>query len=266
MPAVSVVIATRNRADELERTLGRLAALPERPAVVVVDNGSTDGTTERARAVPGVRVLDLGENRGAAARNAGVRAARSPYVAFCDDDSWWAPGSLARATALLDRHPHVALVAARVLVGAERRPEPTCLQMAASPLPARADLPGPRIRGFVACGAVVRRDAFLAVGGFHPRFAVGGEEALLACDLAAAGWELVYASELVAEHHPSPVRDRRRRRAVATRNDLWFSWLRRPRAVGWRATLDALRDRDARAGLREALADLPWALAHRRPV
>src|SRR4051794_35359841 len=244
MPPVSVVIATRNRADELERTLARLAALPERPAVLVVDNGSTDGTPERARAVPGVRVLALGENRGAAARNAGVRAAHSPYVAFCDDDSWWASSSLARAAALLDRHPRVALVAARVLVGPERRPEPTCLQMAASPLPAQADLPGPRIRGFVACGAVVRRDAFLEVGGFDPRFDIGGEEALLACDLAAAGWELVYADEITAEPHPSAVRDRRRRRAVATRNDLWFTWMRRPRAVAWRATFKALRGRD----------------------
>src|SRR4051812_23109578 len=241
MVAVSVVIATRNRADELERTLNRLAALPERPEVLVVDNASDDGTPDRARGVPGVRVLALGENRGAAARNAGVRAARSPYVAFCDDDSWWAPGSLARAAALLEHHPRVALVAARVLVGDERRPEPTCLQMAASPLPARPDVPGPRIRGFVACGAVVRREAFLAAGGFDRRFGVGGEEALLACDLAAAGWELVYADEIVAEHHPSPVRDRRRRRAVATRNDLWFTWLRRPRAVAWRATLNALR-------------------------
>src|SRR5262245_34272344 len=56
-------------------------------------------------------------NLGAAGRNAGVRAARTPYVALCDDDAWWAPGALARAAHLLDVHPTLAVVCARVLVG-----------------------------------------------------------------------------------------------------------------------------------------------------
>src|SRR5215207_6683861 len=114
---VSVVIATRDRAHELERTLRELAALPERPEVIVVDNGSRDGTPARAaRAHPGARVIALGANHGAAARNAGVEASSGRYVAFCDDDSCWAPGALARAAALLDAHPQIGLLAARVLV------------------------------------------------------------------------------------------------------------------------------------------------------
>jgi GT2 family glycosyltransferase len=219
---VTVVIITRERSDELGRTLARLRALPERPPIVVVDHG--DGDVEPS---DGVRVLRPGEDAGGAGRTHGVLAARTPYVAFCDDDSWWQPGSLARAAAILDAHPDVALVAARVLLpGGEL--EPTCEAMAASPLPTRADLPGPRVLGFVACGSVVRRSAYIAAGGFPHGWGVGGEELPLAAELADRGWELVYVDELVAHHHPSGVRDTARRRVVAARNDLWFAWARRP--------------------------------------
>src|SRR5215204_4348824 len=157
MPAspnrVAVVIATRNRGTELVGTLTRLLALDEQPPIVVVDNGSTDGTAELVRGHhPGVQVVGLRRNRGAAARTVGARLVDSPYVAFSDDDSWWAPGALRRAADLLDRHPRLAVLAARVLVGPEERLDPVCDQMAHSPLPPAADLPGPSVLGFIACG------------------------------------------------------------------------------------------------------------------
>ncbi len=108
MPAspsrVAVVIATRNRGPELLGTLARLLALDERPRIVVVDNGSTDGTAELVGAHhPGVQVVGLRRNQGAGARTIGARLVDTPYVAFSDDDSWWAPGALRRAVELLDR-------------------------------------------------------------------------------------------------------------------------------------------------------------------
>jgi hypothetical protein len=173
---VAVVIITRDRLSDLERTLERLEALPERPEVVVVDNGSRDGTPTALRArFPRVRVLVQAHDLGAAGRTAGVLAVSAPYVAFCDDDSWWEPGALARAADLLDAHGDVGVVAARVMLpGGEL--EPTCAAMAESPLRGRDGLPGPRVLGFVACGAVVRRRAYLTAGGFEPGRGVGGEE------------------------------------------------------------------------------------------
>jgi GT2 family glycosyltransferase len=270
MSRVTVVIVTRDRRAELLHTLGRLAALPERPPVIVVDNGSRDGTPAVVgRAHPGVQRIELARDRGAAARTAAVVAAATPYVAFCDDDSWWAAGALARAAELLDAHAGVALIAARVLLPGGR-PDPTCDAMAASPLPAGAGLPGPRVLGFIACGAVIRRDAYLAGGGFPPGRGIGGEELPLAVALADRGWDLVYVPELVVHHHPSGQRDPAARRAIATRNDLWSAWTRRPVAAAARHTAAefarAARDRRRLAGVAAAARGLPTALRDRRPV
>jgi GT2 family glycosyltransferase len=275
MPAsparVAVVIATRNRGPELLGTLTRLRTLHEQPPIVVVDNGSSDGTAELVRAYHrGVQVVGLRRNQGGAARTTGARLVDSPYVAFSDDDSWWAPGALGRAAELLERHPRLAVLAARVLVGPEERLDPVCAEMAHSPLPPADDLPGPAVLGFIACGAVVRRSAFLEVGGFDARLGVGGEEELLAVDLAARGWGLAYVEEVVAHHHPSPSRDPSGRRRVQVRNALWSAWLRRPLGGAARQTAHlaalAMHQPGAWSGMLLALLGLPWVLRERRPV
>jgi N-acetylglucosaminyl-diphospho-decaprenol L-rhamnosyltransferase len=264
----TVVIATRDRRATLLTTLAHLTALPEAPPIIVVDNASGDGTPAAIRrAAPGgVELVPLAANAGGAARNVGARAARTELVALCDDDSWWAPGALACAAAHFARHPRLGLLAARVLVGADERLDPTCALMARGPCDSDGDGggPGPAIFGFVACGAIVRRDAFLAVGGFEERLGVGGEEALLALDLAAAGWALAYADDVVAHHHPVRTpRPARRRRIV--RNHLWTSWLRRPAPVAARTTLWALHPRRL-GGLADALGGLRWVLRARRAL
>jgi GT2 family glycosyltransferase len=207
---------------------------------------------------------------GAAARTLGVRHVDAPYVAFCDDDTWWEPGSLRRAADLFDAHPRLAIVTGRVLVGPENREDPACAVLASSPLPREPGMPGPPLLGFLAGASVVRRSAFLEVGGFEPRFFIGGEEEMLAADLAARDWWLCYVSELVAHHHPSPLRDAPRRRSTTARNALWFTWLRRPLFVALRKTLQfAWRrpwNRDTWLTLYEGLRGMPWVLRRRRPL
>ncbi|MCW2943405.1 MAG: glycosyl transferase family 2 [Actinoallomurus sp.] len=272
MSRFTVVIATRNRRSELLRTLDRLGALPERPAIVVVDNGSGDGTPAAVgTGHPGVRVVPLGRNRGAEARNIGVHLARTPYVAFSDDDSWWEPGALERAADLFDAHPRLGLIAAHTVVGPGRRPDPVNAAMAGTPLPGEPGLPGPEVLGFLACASIVRRRAFLDVGGFSPLLFFVGEERLLAYDLAAAGWGRCYVPGIVAVHEPSrrrpPARDRHR---AELRNTLLTTWMRRPCRVAVRATMrlgaDALRNDDSRAALAAAVLRMPAALARRRPL
>jgi GT2 family glycosyltransferase len=269
---VTVVIATRDRRDELRRTLRHLGELRPPPPIVVVDNGSSDGTTDAVRAeFPGVTVLPLGRNHGAPARNLGVLVVRTPYVAFSDDDSWWAPGALQRAARALDTHPRLGLVAARTLVGPQQQPDPVTPLLANSPLPRPADGPGPSVLGFLACSAVLRRAAFLDVGGFDKLLFFVGEEKLLSYDLATAGWERAYLPDVVAYHHPSPRRgDPSARRAAELRNALLTVVMRRPPRVVVRAVADlvrrALRDGGARRALRGALVRLPAALRRRTPL
>jgi GT2 family glycosyltransferase len=269
--SLGVVVVTRNRLGSLRRTLAHLEALPERPHIVVVDNASSDGTAAAvARDHPRVTVIPLDRNRGASARTIGVRLLDLPYVAFADDDSWWAPGALSRAAGLLDAHRQVGLLAARVLVGVEERDDPTCIAMANSPLTGGGDLPGRPVLGFIACGAVARREALLAAGGFHRRWEIQGEEELLAVDLARAGWLCLYVPEIVAHHHPSTARDPGRRQMLQVRNTLWFAWLRRPLPAAARITLAAAlraaKDPRARRGIVEAVAGIGWVLRERRVV
>ncbi|GHF64890.1 glycosyl transferase [Streptomyces mashuensis] len=265
----TVVVITHNRRDELLRTLGHLAALPERPPVVITDNASTDGTAEAvAHHHPGMRLLRSTRNLGATGRNLAVRHVRTPYVAFCDDDSWWAPGSLAHAADLLDRHDALASVTARIVVEPDGTEDPIVAELRDSPLTGPPWLPGPALGSFLAAASVQRTTAFRQAGGFSHRLWLGGEEELLALDLVAAGWWLAYVEDLTVHHAPSPHRDARLRRIHGIRNTLWCTWLRRSAPAAWRRTAHLVRTvpRDA-ASVRAfglALAGLPWVLRERR--
>lgn len=268
---VTVVMITRDRCREADRTLERLADLPEQPRVVVVDNGSSDATIRMIRdRHPHVTLIAAGCNLASAGRTLGVRAATTPYVAFSDDDSWWESGALERAADLLDAHPTLALVAGHILVGAGARDDPVCAEMARSPLPRPPGVPGMPVLGFLAGMSVVRRDAYLAVGGFNQRVGVGGEEEWVAADLAAAGWRLSYVVDVVARHEPSASRDPEGRRRTGLRNALWFAWTRRSVPSAWRRTIahvaGAPADRVTLRAVGEALRGWRWVLRTRRPL
>lgn len=265
-----MVIITRNRRPAVLATLRRLENSGA-AGIVVVDNGSEDGTTEAVRsAAPDATVIRLPVNIGAAARTVGVCLARTPYVAFCDDDSWWPSESLDRAAEALDAQPHAGLLAARVLVGEGDEIDPVTEEMRHSPLRAADRTGTPRVMGFTACGAVVRRTAYLGSGGFEPLLHFLGEEELLAHDLAALGWEAVFDDEVVARHLPDTAGDRtteteRRRGRLQHRNALLSQWLRRPLPVVVRGVVRSGMGRGPeRAALSDALRRLPDVLARRR--
>lgn len=139
MPArTTVVMMTRNRRDELLRTLRHMTTLPDRAPIILVDNASTDGLADAvARLHPDVELIGSDQNLGAVARNLAVRRVRTPYVAFCDDDTRWQPGALSRAADLLDRHPGLGSVTGRCLVEPALTEDPITPEMRHSPIPPR---------------------------------------------------------------------------------------------------------------------------------
>ena len=108
-PAVSVVLPTYNRAPLLGRSIRSvLGQSYEDFELVVVDDGSTDGTAEVVAAFgdPRVRYVALGRNAGAgAARNVGIRLARGKFLAFQDSDDEWLPSKLAKQMEAFGRGP-----------------------------------------------------------------------------------------------------------------------------------------------------------------
>lgn len=149
-------------------------------------------------------------------------------MAFCDDDAWWEPSALAAAVSLLDGEPRLAVITGLVLVGDQARVDDICVEMANTPLGSGNDRSGYPVLGFMAGASVVRRTAMLEVGGFAERFLVGGEEELVALDLAARGWQLRYVPAVVVHHHPSRLRRPAERRRLILRNSLWTALLRYP--------------------------------------
>jgi glycosyltransferase involved in cell wall biosynthesis len=110
-PTVSVVIPTFNRARLVVRAIDSVLTQTYRDfEVVVVDDGSTDGTREALAEVgPPVRVIHHEVNRGrSAARNTGIRAARGRFIGFLDADDLWLPEKLERQVPLLESGADVA--------------------------------------------------------------------------------------------------------------------------------------------------------------
>lgn len=270
MLPITLVIMTRNRVHELAATLGRLSALPQTPPIVVADNGSTDGTVDRVRrSFPYVEVIACGENVGVEARNIAARQVRTPYIAFNDDDSWWAPGTLPRVVELFDSHPRLGAVTAHIKVEPSGRDDPTSLEMRDSPVSGDPSVPGIPVLGFLACATAVRREAFLEVGGFEKRLHFAGEEQLLATDLVSAGWHVRYVPDLLVHHEASTSRDSDWRLRRVIRNSLWFLWLRRPVRAALGRTFHLLRHTRPSAALpalAEAITRGGWVLGERRVV
>lgn len=261
------VLLTFNSARWLERTLGHL--LVAGAPIVAVDNASTDATQDllrRYQAAGQLRLIVLPANIGAAARNRGVEAVETPYVAFCDDDTWYEPAGLRLAADLLDAHPRLALITGRILVDDEQRLDPISVEMAASPLAEEHGIPGAVLVSYMGGASICRRDAFLAAGGYDPRFFLGGEEETVGWHLLRAGWQQRYVEDVVVHHHPS-LANFSRLGHFGIRNTIVTAWLHRPAgsAASWTAHVlrHARKDATLVRGLVLTAAAVPWIVRER---
>ncbi len=179
-PIVSVLMKSYNHAPYIRRAIDSILEQSFQDfEIVVTDDGSTDGTADVVRAYrdPRIRLEALAVNRGISlVMNATISRARGKYLAILNSDDWALPGRLARQVAFLDAHPEVAVVfGLPLLVDETGQPMPEAPVFA---LPFRFPDFSRRywLRQFFFVGncvcapaAMVRRDAYRAVGPYDPR-------------------------------------------------------------------------------------------------
>jgi glycosyltransferase involved in cell wall biosynthesis len=173
-PLVSVVVPAYNAATTIGETLASILEQNVRDLeVLVVDDGSSDGTRDVVAQVADERVrLITQENGGAAsARNTGIGEAAGHFIAFLDADDLWAPGKLSRHLAYLDAHPHLGVVqTGAVYVDPDLR----VLEVRRSATTVDAVLETLRFENMPAFPStvVMRRSALDQLGGFDPSLVI----------------------------------------------------------------------------------------------
>ena len=190
MIRISVIIPTFNRARILPGVIEALAAQefpPDELEVIVVDDGSSDGTREYLASLGGaVRAFTQDHGGASRARNLGAEHARGAVLAFTDDDCRPEPDWLRVIASSMERRRFAAALLGRTW----------------SPLPAGTFVHSvfKDSEPVVTCNFAVAREAFFRVGGFDPHFVVYFEDEDLGLRLKKAGTPIVYEAAMRVEH------------------------------------------------------------------
>ncbi len=219
-PILSIIVATRNRGENLETMLSSLhesvSPVGAGVEIVIADNGSTDGTeailSRWCTGGPGRTAISVPQKGKARALNAALRIARAPLLAFTDDDVV-VPRSWVRAILdIFDQHPNLAAATGRTILP-PGNDNPNLL--------AAVDLYGTlplfdigmekrETTHLYGCNMAVRRSTFQNAGTFDERLGPGAsglhEDGDLAERIRAAGMTILYAPEMLMYHTVDPSR------------------------------------------------------------
>ncbi len=214
-PLISVIVVNWNRCDLLRACLQSLARQEgARQEVIVVDNGSEDGSAEMvAREFSGfARLIRNAGNRGfCAANNQGIQAARGAFIALLNNDAEAGPNWLSALRGAFDAGPGIGMAASKIVMYED---------------PGRIDKAGHLIypdgqnrgRGTGepddgrydrseevlwpdGCAAMYRRQMLDQIGGFDEDFFAYGDDAELGLRARIAGWRCLYVPGAVVRHH-----------------------------------------------------------------
>lgn len=224
--AATVAVCTRNRQETIEACLASVVAQDfpkERFEVVIIDDGSSDGTPDIARrfvsdAPPIVRYIRQPHGGLSAARNRAVTEGRGDLICFLDDDAEAVPGWLGAIQAGAESHPDVDCFAGRIRLRLESKAPRTCDRES---LAAELDEDSPQHPVTWAKGAnmAMRKSAFRHVGLFNPALVWRGDEVDWQRRLKEAGGKLRYLPDALVWHRRLE-RDLRWTRLLKTR----FGW------------------------------------------
>lgn len=229
---ISTIILTYNRPQALEATL-RALLIREHHQLLVIDNGSTprpDPIAFRTK-FPGAELVPLTHNRGVDAFNHGVKRATGELVLILDDDAIPEPGAVEAAAQLLAARPDLAAVTLH-----PRHPQTKLSEWPFGEHLTDLTAREPRLAGIenrwpvMGCANLVRKSAWLAVGGYDPGFFLYRNDADLAMKLlaqaGAGGGGVAFRPDLVV-WHDSPATlpgapKSRRWLELASRNWVWL--------------------------------------------
>ena len=217
---ISAIVVNHNGEEHLGRCLGSLAGSTLVTEVLLVDNGSRDGSLDVVRReFPSVRVFDQETNLGfAAANNLAVEKARGEALLLLNVDAWLVPQTLERLLARLEADPGRGLVAPQLRYPDGRRQcswSPArgvlgeVMQKLRNPFEASSWVHGRLARGaarlagrtwYTAACVLVRTAAYRAVGGFDTGFFMYFEDVDLCIRLEEAGWRLAVEPKAIANH------------------------------------------------------------------
>jgi GT2 family glycosyltransferase len=204
-PRVSVVVCAYNAADTLDDCLASIEQLtyPDYE-IVLVNDGSTDRTSEIGRSYPRVRVVDIPNGGLSAARNVGLADATGEIVAYADADvrvdrDWltFLVRPLLTSDVVGSGGPNV--------VPPDDPPMAQCIARAPGG-PTHVLLDDRTAEHVPGCNMAFRREALLAIGGFNPIYLRAGDDVDVCWRLQARGWKIGFAAAaLVWHHHRSSV-------------------------------------------------------------
>ncbi|WP_234356331.1 glycosyltransferase family 2 protein [Blastococcus sp. Marseille-P5729] len=261
---MTVVVVAYSPGHHLDDFLDSLCrATLERPQVLVVDNGSTDGSTDRAAQRPGVELIRSGSNLGfGAAANIGIERVTTTWVLVANPDVVWGSGSFDTLLDVASRWPQAAAIGPAIVT-----PEGD-LYPSARQLPSLGTGVGHAILGAVWPGnpwtrayraeqgsveerttgwisgscMLLRRDVLEQKGAFDPGFFMYFEDVDLCTRLHDAGYDVVYAPDSVVTHHQGHAANREPGRMVTEHHRSAYRYLAgRYRGARWLPVRLALR-------------------------
>jgi glycosyltransferase involved in cell wall biosynthesis len=239
-PQITVIIVSRNRAQELCNAIRSVLAQPVDFELIVIDDGSTDDTpTVVTTQFPQIKFIRFEQTQGHIVhRNAGVFSAKAPIALIMDDDALLAPDTLQQTLADFG-HPRVAAVAPPFTEHGQSNRQP--------PAP---DAQHIWVRShFIGAIHALRKDVFVKLGGYRSTLRHFGEELDLCTRFLAAGYVVRAGNASPGQHNFSLNRDSTYERYYATRNMIFFAWhnVPMPKAIGM---IFALGARELIRGLR----------------
>jgi glycosyltransferase involved in cell wall biosynthesis len=215
--SATVVITTKNRKADLATAIESALAQTAKPEVLVVDDGSTDGTAEMARErFPTVRLERVEVSRGyIVQRNRAAALASGEIIFSIDDDATFStPNTIAQTLAEFDR-PRVGAVAIPFI---NVKQKPDIYQLA-------PDSQGVYVAfSYIGTAHALRRELFLDLGGYREFLFHQGEEMDLTMRMLDKGHVVRLGRADPIHHFESPRRDFKRMDLYGRRNDVLFAW------------------------------------------